>query len=233
MTMESINRKKLILRTVVLILTFGLAFYDTGLIKRILAFDTLIFKVYQIIWFFLFLEMLQVFIPSLNNYVSCGKLFAKHFKASPVNHDHQVIHHHIRKNNMGAIKSGAFWLLLLSVIGLLYYLEVLSDIGLHLLVVFFYFADQFCINIWCIFRSWIIKNKCCNTCRIYNWGHFMIFSPWIFIPSFWTYSLLTMSLIILIQWEYMHYRHPYRFIELTNLNLQCASCLAGKCSYIQ
>lgn len=233
MKVNDINRKKFIFRTIVLLFSFGIALYDIELLKEILYFDLKYFQVYHIIWLFLMLGMLQVFIPYFNNHVSCGKAFAKHFKESTIVCDKEVLKESIRKNNLGAIKSALFWLLLLFIIWVLYYLNIISQTAIHLIVVFFYFSDQFCINIWCPFRVWFIKNKCCNSCRIYNWGHFMMFSPYIFIPSFWTYSLVFMSFLILIQWEYMHYRYPQRFLEISNANLLCSNCLKAKCRYIK
>lgn len=230
--MQNINKRKFVFRAFVSIVAFGLAFYDIDLLIKVFYFDLTYFKLYHILWFLLMLGMIQVCIPIFNNHVSCGKMFAKHFKANTTFYDKEALKEHTRRNNLGAVRAGIFWSVLLAVIGLLYFRNLIDKITIHLIVVFFYFSDQFCINIWCPFRSWIVKNKCCNTCRIFNWGHFMIFSPYIFIPTFWTYSLLMMSITILIQWEYMHFKHPYRFSEISNANLQCINCLKAKCRYI-
>jgi len=84
--------------------------------------------------------------------------------------------------------------------------------------------DEFCATIWCPFQA-IIDNKCCNTCRINNWGYIMAFSPMIFIPSFWTYSILFLSILAIVQWEYLYHRHPERFFELYNAGLMCKNCV--------
>ena len=125
--------------------------------------------------------------------------------------------------NVGAIKAGLYWVLAVLFVGLLYYTEVLNTMWLMLTVVFFIFMDQFCVSVWCVFK-WIIGNKCCNTCRINNWGYLMAFSTLIYVPSFWTYSVLIMSAIVVIQWEYLAAKHPERFFELYNINLQCRNC---------
>ena len=76
-----------------------------------------------------------------------------------------------------------------------------------------------------------MHNKCCTTCRIFNWDHAMMFSPLIVIPSAWTYSLVLTSFVILIVWEYTCIMHPERFLEKTNCALRCHNCkdkLCGK-----
>ena len=60
----------------------------------------------------------------------------------------------------------------------------------------------------------------------------MMFSPYIFIPTFWTYSLVLLSLVILVQWEYLHHRYPERFSEVSNLNLLCSNCVKAQCRYM-
>ncbi len=42
---------------------------------------------------------------------------------------------------------------------------------------FYFLCDYVCILIYCPFQSHIMHNKCCVNCRIYGWGHFMIFTP--------------------------------------------------------
>jgi len=57
----------------------------------------------------------------------------------------------------------------------------------------------------------------------------MAFSPMIYIPSFWTYSILFMSAATLIQWEFLYLRHPERFYEQYNANLMCKNCKRKVC----
>ena len=70
----------------------------------------------------------------------------------------------------------------------------------------------------------IVRNKCCNECRIYNWGHIMYLTPLIFIKSFWTYSLVVVGIFLFIQWEYMNLKHPERFSPISNKTLRCGNC---------
>ena len=74
-----------------------------------------------------------------------------------------------------------------------------------------------------------MKNKCCVNCRIYDWGHFMMFTPMIMIKSFYTWSLFFMACIVLIHWELVYGKHPERFYYGSNKRLQCATCKDKTC----
>ena len=57
----------------------------------------------------------------------------------------------------------------------------------------------------------------------------MMFTPYVFIPHPYTWSLLAMSLVILIRWEITYRRHPERFSERTNASLACKNCTEKLC----
>ncbi|MBU0757551.1 MAG: hypothetical protein KKF44_05775 [Nanoarchaeota archaeon] len=111
------------------------------------------------------------------------------------------------------------------------YFEFSVFLILTLLVSLAIFLDQFCIVIWCPFRNYIIKNKCCNSCRIFSWGYTMIFLNFFLIKSFWTYTIAIASLVVFLQWEFAHWKHPERFYEISNTNLMCKNCkkARGRC----
>ncbi len=223
--------QKLVFRSLITVIVFSLAVLHPSWLYMLFFWDFGLFSFYHVAWLFMMLGMLQVFFPTFNKHVSCGRHLAKHFQPTAQLYTEEQLMESVRTNNLGALRSALFWAVLLSVIGLLRYLGILGARGIHLLVVFFYFADEFCINVWCPFRAWVIRNLCCNTCRIFNWGHFMIFSPYLFLPSFWTLSLVAVSAAILLQWEVMHARHADRFSAITNANLQCINCLKAQCHY--
>ncbi|MDI6618347.1 MAG: hypothetical protein QME45_06675 [Clostridiales bacterium] len=229
--MQIINKKKFVFRAIVFVFAYGLGIYNAGILESIFYYKIKFIRVYHILWAFLMLNMVKVSIPTLNRHISGGKMFAKYFKEDP-GYSKDVLYEYIKKNNQRALLVAVLWVMLLFSIGFLYYKNIINKLAIHLIVVLFYFGDIFCINVWCPFRTFIVKSKCCNSCRIFNWGYFMNFSPYIFIPSFWTYSLVAMSLILLVQWEYLHHKYPYRFYEVSNLYLRCSSCLNGKCHYM-
>lgn len=74
------------------------------------------------------------------------------------------------------------------------------------------------------FRAWFMKNKCCSSCRIYNWDYAMMFTPLFFVRKTYTWSLLVLSVALLVRWEITFYLHPERFSEKTNDYLQCKNC---------
>lgn len=183
----------------------------------------------HILWVVLMLELIIVPIPSLNYYVSRGKQFKAYYSPTTNSADYEGLISHTQTMNRRATATMILWLLLIGIISLLYVRRIIGKIEMYLIMLFFYLGDQICINIWCPFQFFIMKEKCCNACRIYNWGHFMMFSHFVFIPNFFTLSLFGMGLLILIQWEYLHHKYPYRFYEGTNLALRCSHCQDRGC----
>ena len=76
-----------------------------------------------------------------------------------------------------------------------------------------------------------MKNRCCTVCRIYNWDFAMMFTPLVFIPNVYTWSLLGMSLLLLLRWEITLRRHPERFSDRTNACLSCQNCTEKLCHH--
>ena len=114
-------------------------------------------------------------------------------------------------------------------IGTLYLFDIINRNHVFLISIFFYVADLICVLIWCPFRL-IMRNKCCTTCRIYNWDHLMMFSPLIFINSFYTISLFVISFIAFLIWELCVMIFPERFSEMTNVSLKCSECTDKLCT---
>ena len=59
----------------------------------------------------------------------------------------------------------------------------------------------------------------------------MMFTPNLFIPSFYTWSLLGMSLLLLIRWEVTLNKYPERFAKNTNGCLSCRNCNEKLCHH--
>ena len=137
----------------------------------------------------------------------------------------------IKKINKAIIYVAILWIIVCGIIDTLYLLDIMSYQIVIIISTFFYVCDIICIVGWCPFKTLFMHNKCCTTCRIFNWDHAMMFTPLIIIPGIWTYSLVIMSIIIVIVWEYNCFRHPERFLEKTNCALRCHNCndkLCGK-----
>lgn len=206
-----------------LIISF-LVLYDPNIINKII--DYKIFweiRVIHIIWVFLMYEVLEVMIPGLSKYTYNGKHFLKHFNPEK-NYDMDKFNDFYKKNVLRAFRSLFFWIVVNIPFAVLFFMGIIGEPFMFWLFFAYYFADVFCINVFCIFHLFITKNKCCNECRIYNWDHLMYCTPLIFIPNFWTYSLIFVSLLSVIQWEYLYFKYPERFSPVTNKNLQCIHC---------
>ena len=121
------------------------------------------------------------------------------------------------------------WLIGNFIVGILHLIGVLDASDLLMLTVFYFLCDYICILFYCPFQSGIMKNKCCVNCRIFDWGHFMMFTPMLFIKSFFSWSLFVTSFIVLIHWEIVYARHPERFWSGSNQVLQCGNCKDKTC----
>lgn len=121
------------------------------------------------------------------------------------------------------------WLIFNAIFGLLYVFRIIGEEELILLSAFYFLSDYICQLIYCPFQSHIMKNKCCINCRIYDWGHFMMFTPMLFIKNFFCWSLFFTSVVVLIKWEIIYATYPERFWMGSNRVLQCANCTEKTC----
>lgn len=182
--------------------------------------------VFSVIWLIYFLEMIIRFFPSNLESMGCQKQFKKNYipnfskKETP-----------FKQKPITTFIVFISWIALNGIFGILYFTNVF-DKGILLLISFAYgVCDMICILFFCPFQTWIMKNKCCTTCRIYNWDFAMMFTPLIFIPSIYTYSLVILSLILLLKWEIYYHKYPERFSEESNCNLHCENCKEKLCHH--
>lgn len=133
------------------------------------------------------------------------------------------------KANVGALKVLVIWLGLTLIIGGLKIFGIISHQEVFLISTFFYLCDLICVLFFCPFQKWFMHNKCCATCRIFNWDHMMMFSPFIFVKGAYTWILVIMSLISMLIWEFTFFSHPERFFEESNENLKCKNCKEKMC----
>lgn len=123
------------------------------------------------------------------------------------------------------------WVFFNAIFGFLYVWNIIDSADLLMLSVFYFLSDYICILFFCPFQTYIMKNRCCVNCRIYDWGHFMMFTPLLFIRNFFSWSLFFVSLIVLIRWELIYAKYPERFWFGSNKTLQCANCKDKTCRY--
>ena len=123
------------------------------------------------------------------------------------------------------------WIAFNALFGALHMSGILDDGIMILLCLAYSVCDMICILFFCPFQSWFLKNKCCCTCRIYNWDYAMMFTPLFFVRKSYTWSLLALSVALLARWEITFYRYPERFSEATNGYLGCRNCSEKLCTH--
>lgn len=184
----------------------------------------------HLLWIIWMIDMLAQIVP-IHKDISIGslKVFVRHFRPIRDKISPKAIKEHIVTATRTAFWVLLLWCALTAAIGFAHAYGVLTDVHLFLITVSFYVCDLTCVLIWCPFRL-MMKNRCCTTCRIFNWDHLMMFSPMIFIPSFYAQSLFGMSLVVFLIWESCILVHPERFGDRTNAALQCANCTDKLCT---
>ena len=173
-------------------------------------------------WAVFALEMIFRFFPSKYESPGCQKQFARNYIKSgsteitiPDNH--------------AAVLVALIWIVFNGIFGALHMAGVLDDGIMILLCSAYSVCDIICILFFCPFQTWFMKNKCCSACRIYNWDYAMMFTPLFFVRRSYSWSLLALSVALLIRWEITFYLHPERFSEKTNDYLQCRNCTEKLC----
>ena len=184
----------------------------------------------HLLWGIWVIDMAAQLFP-LRTQISLGsqKLWKMRFQPLKEKLNAEALKQHIIATTRAAYKVLLLWIALIAVIGYLHHIGVMSDIALFMITVVFYVCDLICVLIWCPFRL-IMRNRCCTTCRIFNWDHLMMFSPLLFFPSVYCWSLLALSIAACAVWEIFIFLHPERFWEGANAALTCASCTDKLCT---
>lgn len=187
------------------------------------------FSVLHILWVIWMLDMFLQIVP-VKNKVALGsqKLFANRFKPIREKINSRALKDFVLSTTKSAYKIFILWTLLIIVIGVFYHRGIIDKMGIFMTTVFFYVCDLICVLIWCPFRL-IMKNKCCTTCRIFNWDHLMMFTPFIYIGGFYATSLVIVAFLAWLVWEMCVMLYPERFWEKTNVSLKCSECTDKLC----
>ena len=178
------------------------------------------------IWAVYVVEMILRFFPSSIESMGCQKQFSKNYIPTGKEYDKSA-----ETSTATVILIAFIWLVFNGIFALLYYLGVF-DRGIMILIsLAFGVCDMICILFFCPFQTWIMKNKCCTSCRIYNWDFAMMFTPLVFVPDIFCQSLFMLGMILLIKWEIYASKYPERFSETTNKCLSCGQCKEKLCTH--
>lgn len=213
--------KKLGWRTGFFLIILSLVLVDKEGLTKLFLLKLLGIELYKLVWLGIIIGLTRCLFPFKNENMSSGKRWGRNFVKS---NNLIIIEGIARQSTIKAFKAQWLYLSILTIyFGVFYFFKpsvwwaIVFTAGAGVM-------DAVCITLWCPYRNWLVKNKCCNNCRIFNWGFIMAALPLMAIPSFWSYSIVVVCLAIFFQWEYLHWQHPERFYEISNANLQCGNC---------
>ena len=188
------------------------------------------FSLFHILWGIWLVDMVCQLIP-IKKHIPLGsqKLFRQRFRPIRDKINYTALKKHIQSTSKSAGNVMLLWMAFTACIGALYFFGILDKRMLLLLSIVFYVCDLICVLVWCPFRL-ILKNRCCTTCRIFNWDHLMMFSPLLFVGGFYAWSLFGLSLVVLLVWEFAILLYPERFWEFSNEALKCSNCTDKLCT---
>ncbi len=188
------------------------------------------FSVLHLLWCVWMWDMVLQLIP-VKAHISIGsqKVFSSLFRPIKEKISKENLKKYIIDTTKAAYKVMIIWVALVVVLGVLYWQGIIGIAEIFLISVLFYVADLICVLIWCPFRL-IMKNKCCTTCRIFNWDHLMMFAPFLVVPGVYSYTLAGLALAIFVVWEICVFTYPERFWENSNMALKCSECTDKLCT---
>lgn len=225
-----------LIKLAVRIVIFGLftALYRTGrvsfaLLEGMNFFHS--FSILHLLWGIWMIDMLLQIVPARNQTaLGSQKLFGRRFRPAQEKVNDQLLKQYIISSTKSAYASVfLIWAILIVLLGILYSSHKIDQACLLFISVFFYVCDLICVLVWCPFRL-MLHNRCCTTCRIFNWDHLMMFSPLLYIRGFYSRSLFLMSVFVWAIWEISVFRYPQRFWEKTNDALKCGNCTDKLCT---
>ena len=222
---SSIHYVKLVYRTLLLAAAAAIYIYNRVENRGVISFSlNKQFLVLAAVWVVYAVEMVLRFFPAKLESMGCQKQFARNYRPTGRTEPN------LTSPKRVWLVTGV-WLALNGAIGALYLTDVIDRDILVLVSLAYGVCDIICILFFCPFQAWFMKNRCCTVCRIYNWDFAMMFTPYVFIPSPYTWSLLAMSLALLVRWEITVFRHPERFSDNTNACVSCAECKEKLCHH--
>lgn len=185
-------------------------------------------KPLHLLWLMFMVMMILHIFPTNKLSMALRKSQKETYEEMP-EYSKEELYEFVQDQNIKAWIVMLVWLVFNAIFGFLYVQKIIDEADLLMLTVFYFLCDYICILFFCPFQTFIMKNKCCINCRIYDWGHFMMFTPMLFIKNFFCWSLFFTSCVVLIHWEIIYARHPERFWSGSNKKLQCANCKDKTC----
>lgn len=183
----------------------------------------------HVIWAIFIVGMIQHLLPLSRITMGLRKSRSDAYVEPDEPYTTEELYTYVQDMNVKAWKVMLLWLCLNAAIAALYLMGVIGEAEMIVTTFFYYLSDIICIMFFCPFQSWIMKNRCCVNCRIFDWGHFMIFTPMLFVKSFFSWSLFFTACVVLIRWEITYANHPERFWHGSNDSIRCRNCIERSC----
>lgn len=182
----------------------------------------------HVMWAVFMVLMISHIFPTRIISMGAGKIKKSNY--IPIaNYSEAELMKYVHNENKKSWNCMIWWIVGNAAIGILYYLHVISESELILITGFYFISDYVCILVFCPFQSFGHKARCCVNCRIYDWGHFFMFTPMLFIQNFFSQSLFIMGTVVIVHWEYLWLHHPERFWAGSNAALSCLNCHDKTC----
>lgn len=177
-----------------------------------------------VLWALMMALMIIHMLPGPGQTMGIRKSLPVTYREPEGSYDRLELLEYVQDMNVRAWRVLLVWLSFNAIFGLLYLARIIGEEELILLTLFYYVGDITCIIMFCPFQTFIMKNHCCVSCRIFDWGWFMMFTPMLFIRSFFSWSLFFTSVVVLIRWEFIYAKHPERFWRGSNTSIRCENC---------
>ena len=187
------------------------------------------FSPLHILWAILMTGMIIHLIPKVRITMSGFKSRPVNYREPKEGYDRLQLLEYVQNMNVRAWRVLLLWLSFNAVFAVLYLCNVIGVEELLLLTLFYFTSDLVCMMLFCPFQKYMMGNRCCVNCRIFDWGHMMMYTPMILIRSFFSWSLVFMAIIVMIRWELVFARHPERFWRGSNASIRCENCRDKMC----
>ena len=185
------------------------------------------FSALTVIWLALMASMVLRLFPTRLETMGCQKEFSMNYRPTGKAPSAEES----RRADRGALWVLLAWVGLNAIFFSGYALEWYDERLLVCLAGLYGVCDIICILFFCPFQAWMMHNRCCTTCRIYNWDYLMLCTPLLAIRSFYTATVCALAGVLFVRWEIFYRRFPERFFESSNQALRCSQCGEQLCAY--
>lgn len=221
---------RLVCRIILVLFLFYLYLTQPGTLLALFEMQPLgPFSAAHLLWLVLAAGMVLHLLPRSPIIMAGRRQFGHYYRQANAGYDRLALLEYVQQQNRRAVRIMSIWLAAHALMGLLVLANVLGPLELFLFSLFYFLGDLVCILFFCPFQLLGTKSRCCSTCRIFNWGHFFMYTPMLFIPSFFSWSLFFLGCAVLLRGELAFAQYPERFWEQANQNLRCSNCRERTC----